>query len=343
MSKELEKLGQVPVAENYSASGLVAKTDYIVESINEFENITAIFDYGCGNGGTLLRLSEILSEHNNINYIGYDIDKETIQNKIPTANNHITFYDDLERAKTLYNVLKGKGKTLLIISSFLHELYHYQSIEQQELFWKHIIEMNFDYIAVRDFCIPECFFHEKSNHSLLEAVKKTYQNEFFGETHPLSNQKILDVWEHGFNPVSGSKAKDLKEGFKGWGAIDQKASLTHFLASYNKIYYKSEDENLQLLGLRELKENYFPFSFENLLSRIPIEYIPVFLEKKLPDVQMLKLYMDFQIEKHGLKVEFPQFLIRVVLRQTRKLDNSEIRYHTPVTFYYCSALNKRLV
>lgn len=53
-----------------------------------------------------------------------------------------------------------------------------------------------------------------------------------------------------------------------WGNIDSNWSLTHFLLKYRYV------ENWQ----REVKENYLPLNFEDLLQLIPNEYNPVYVD-----------------------------------------------------------------
>ena len=126
-------------------------------------------------------------------YIGYDIEEEML--KIAREKNEgIEFYDKWEDIKVDFN------KSLLNISSTIHEVYSYGTDEDIEVFWNNVFNSGFKYICIRDLMISE---------NLTENVK---------------DEDIETI--RNYNPKSLKDYEDI------WGSIKDKKNFVHYLLKY---------------------------------------------------------------------------------------------------------------
>lgn len=127
----------------------------------------------------------------------------------------------------------------LILSSVMHEVFHYGSKHDIDSFWKKVLESGFDYIIIRDM-LPSRGIDRVAD---TNDVKKVY--------HKFLGTKALDDFE------------------RVWGSIENNKQLIHFL-----LKYKYLEPNWE----REVRENYLPLTRETLLSKIPLEYDVIYHE-----------------------------------------------------------------
>ena len=121
---------------------------------------------------------------------------------------------------------------ILNLSSVLHEIYSYGTKDDVFTFWKNLFNSNFDYIIIRDL-ITDVEPTAKANN---EDINKIRNNEKYSYLVP------------DFERI--------------WGKIDYQKNLLHFLLKYRYV------ENWD----REVKENYFNLSVNELLNIIPNGY-----------------------------------------------------------------------
>lgn len=110
-----------------------------------FEPVETVLDFGCANGVLIKMMQQFFPEYG---YIGYDIAPEMIEiakETIPDAVFHTQWED----------IRCNPEKTLVNISSTLHEVYHYGTPADVELFWDRIFGSGFQYIAIRDMMLTE--------------------------------------------------------------------------------------------------------------------------------------------------------------------------------------------
>lgn len=110
-----------------------------------FDPVDNILDFGCANGVLIRALSYLFPEYR---YIGYDISEDMIdlaKNTVADAK----FFSD-------WNEIKAEpNKTLLNISSTLHEVYHYGTEDSINEFWDRVFNSGFKYIAIRDMMLSD--------------------------------------------------------------------------------------------------------------------------------------------------------------------------------------------
>jgi hypothetical protein len=127
----------------------------------------------------------------------------------------------------------------LVLSSVIHEVFHYGSKVDIDTFWNQVFDSGFEYIVIRDMVPGRAI----DRASCVNDVKKVY--------HKFLDSNLLNEFE------------------SIWGSIESNRNLIHFL-----LKYKYAEPNWQ----REVKENYIPISRETLLSKIPLCYDVIFHE-----------------------------------------------------------------
>lgn len=187
-------------------------------------------DFGCADGAMINALTHILGIKHL--YIGYDI-SDTMINLARTNYNgpvdaEVQFTTNWEDVKEMMKDGNShRDNTVLILSSVIHEVYSYGTDESIKEFWNNVLNSGFDYVVIRDMC-PSA------------------------DIETLASQKNIDK----INYTIGS-TKQVIEFCRTWGSLSSQKNLVHFLLKYRwKVNWK-----------REVKENYFPITVEELLHK----------------------------------------------------------------------------
>lgn len=118
--------------------------------------------------------------------------------------------------------------TLLVLNSVIHEVYSYWNIDE---FWRQVSELNPKYIAIRDMYAKGCGIYGSRTESELKDAISSSDFSVFCHYEDFCNE---------------------------WGDLIDGYTATHFLLKY---FY---DENWR----REVKENYIPFHYRELHTKI---------------------------------------------------------------------------
>ena len=124
------------------------------------------------------------------------------------------------------------SRRLLNLSSVIHEVYSYSTSQEIENFWENVFNSGFKYIAIRDFCVSKSINRAADINDYAKLLK--------------SSSNYGDSW----------KIKDFENT---WGTLKENKNLVHYLLKYRY------EQNWN----REVRENYFPITYESLLSIIP--------------------------------------------------------------------------
>lgn len=214
-------------------------------------------DFGCADGTLLNVLRDIYGD--SCTYIGYDKSPEMIayaESKCEDTKGIMYFTASWGTVRTAA-LNAGSGKAIvLILSSVIHEIYSYGTIESIEEDWKRILGIA-KYVCVRDMMCSQ----------YLSTVVDNY-----------SRREI--------NQVFASKLNLLLDFESRWGSINTRKNLLHFLLKYR----------WSTNWLREVNENYFPISVEELLEKFKEKYTLVYLERfRIPFLEECWL-RDFNIK-----------------------------------------------
>lgn len=150
-------------------------------------------------------------------------------------------------------------KSLLNCSSVIHEVYSYGNMSDCMFFWEKVKRTGFKYIAIRDFSVSKSIDRQISSDN--------YKNLFTNSTY--------------------EQAERIMQFEKIWGSISQNKNLIHYLMKYR---YTDNWE-------REVRENYFPIYFENLLNTLLYDnlYDIVYLNHYILPFTKSKIEKDFNI------------------------------------------------
>ena len=219
----------------------------------------AFMDFGCGDGALL----DFIQHHvdPSVKLYGFDNDAEMIR-KAQEKTSRITFFKDWKDVEDWMDNSEFAAGTMLpytlILSSVIHEIYHYSTPEQIDEFWKKVFCGKFAYITIRDM-VPSRTIARPSD---INDVAKVYKKF-------LHHQELEDFENT-------------------WGSIENNKNLVHFLLKYR--YVKPNWK-------REVKENYLPLYREDLLSLLDTnDYEIIYHEHYiLPHIKQL-VQSDFGIE-----------------------------------------------
>lgn len=187
-----------------------------------FEPIDAVVDFGCANGELIKALHAFWDD---CRYVGYDISEKMVEaarENVPQAD----FTCDWEQLNV------DPRRSLINISSTIHEVYSYGTGEDVRIFWQRVFHSGFKYVTIRDMMLSEAAFAPADP----EDIRRVRENARY--------------------------AAQLREYEAIWGPIATRHDLAHYLLKYT--YTQNWD--------REVRENYFPITIEQLRGMIPANY-----------------------------------------------------------------------
>lgn len=149
--------------------------------------------------------------------------------------------------------------SILNMSSVIHEIYSYVPQNEIDQLWEDIFDCHFKYISIRDLMLSNTA-HKKTS---IQDIHKLYRNGIMNADDP-----YLINFE------------------KKWGSVQLNENLLHYLMKYRYI------ENWE----REVKENYFPITVEDLIGLIPSSYEIVYFNHYVLPFTRDRVMKDFGIE-----------------------------------------------
>lgn len=233
---------------------------FFLKFLDPKNTIYRFLDYGCANGKVLEAISNI-DEFKYGLFCGYDESSDMI--KLALSQWESKYSENAYFSTKLRDLPKDKRPTVLILSSVLHEVYsRYSEVYGTKAwingFWEDIFNLNTDYIAIRDMCYSE---------DMYRPVPKTLPTINFNDYYKNFKEKTL---------VRDYQVEDFE---RKWGNCNNIVTLLHFFLKYRYI------ANWK----REVEENYFSVSDEDLLNRISkSNYNIVYYERfQLPTIYSL--------------------------------------------------------
>jgi len=190
-----------------------------------------IVDFGCADG---VLLKAIRGINPSVQLVGYDTDSEMA--KHGTEDIPILTKWEAVMAEKNFGDIKHSA---IVLSSVIHEVFHYGSKADIDAFWRQVLGSGFEYIVIRDMVPGRAI----DRVACVNDVKKVY--------HKWLGTRALDDFE------------------RVWGSIENNKQLIHFLLKYRYLQPNWD---------REVRENYMPVTREALLAKIPVEYDIVFHE-----------------------------------------------------------------
>lgn len=218
-------------------------------------------DFGCADGALIQNLIGIFG-NKSCRYVGYDC-SETMIAFAKTSfsggpSDSVEFTSDWNTVEQdIIEWKKLRYKTVLILSSVIHEIYSYETEESIKEFWEKT--KDFDIVVIRDMMYADTIKRESDQDSTIRIRKGS----------------------------SSSALRYLEQFEERWGSIDENKNLVHYLLKYR---YTINWE-------RECNENYFPISIKTLIDKMEgtlgfvLDYFEKFRVKFIEE----KIYEDFGI------------------------------------------------
>lgn len=211
---------------------------FFLNKLPNVDNGYLFVDFGCADGVMINTLINILGIKHK--YIGYDISDAMINLAKTNYNGPIkgdvvftTYWDDVMEEIKCTN----KSKTILILSSVIHEVYSYGTEESIKEFWHDVTNSKFDYIIIRDMCPSNTLTNDKEiSHELHD--KLIYGKDLKGNDTSYDHQ--VETFE------------------KKFGSLWYERNMYHFLLKYRwKVNWE-----------RECNENYFPINYQDVFEKM---------------------------------------------------------------------------
>lgn len=213
-------------------------------------NIKAIVDFGCADGALLDAVPN--------DWVKLGVDNNPDMLEICDDKGHISS-DNLDEAKNIIEYY-DLNKTILNMSSVIHEIYSYLEPSEISDFWDKVFNSGYKYISIRDMMLSENTVRPAD----IIAKDIFYINGKF-------NNKYANLYfEEWVNPYL---------------EIDQ-ADLLHYL-----LKYRYTDN-----WARENAECYIPISVEQLKALIPENYEIIYEEEYVLPFLKEQVKKDFNYE-----------------------------------------------
>jgi SAM-dependent methyltransferase len=217
-----------------------------------------LVDFGCADG-TLIR--HLLQWYKDATFIGYDTDARMIEAAATNLADHlprVALSDKWQNVRQgVEDARKGGRQVGIVLSSIIHEVYHYSDVREIDTFWARVFESGFDFIVLRDM-VPARGVDRLAD---INDIARVYR-------------RCLHT-------------KELRDFETMWGSIESNKNLVHWLLKYQ---YTSPNWD------REVKENYIPLYREDLLAMVPKGYDIVYHEHYVLPYLRRAVLRDFDIE-----------------------------------------------
>ena len=210
----------------------------------ENEKIDTVVDFGCADGALIDKAYyQLHLQHNeNVKFIGVDNNEKMLNKALINC--------PFMKAATNLDDVEVRENCLLNLSSVIHEVYSYCSEEEIDNFWNHVFNDNYKYIAIRDMMVDRSV-------NLIKPIVEQTQSGIHYFRH--------EYWNKYYNKIYNFDTKQWQNFLihSGYGANESSYDVVnkdvlHFLMKYRYI------ENWE----REVRENYFPIYYEDLLNKI---------------------------------------------------------------------------
>lgn len=158
-----------------------------------FEPIETIVDFGCADGELIEEMNHLFPDYR---YIGYDISDEMLE-IAREKNKDIEFYNKWK------NINIDFEKSLLNISSTIHEVFSYSTKEEIKEFWDCVFNSGFKYICIRDMMLSDTLVENVTDNDVLKLKQA-------------NNNSVED-----FENI--------------WGSLKSKKNFVHYLLKYKYL------------------------------------------------------------------------------------------------------------
>ena len=142
------------------------------------DDIHFVVDYGCADGALINFLAQLFPQ---MTFVGYDknlsmIDAARLKNQ---DNKNTIFFDSLGSFSTWTHNNENFHieNAALNLSSIIHEVYSYSTVDEVNDFWNFVTSCGFQYIIIRDMCLDETAHRTSLKEDLIKVRSKYDKNK----------------------------------------------------------------------------------------------------------------------------------------------------------------------
>ena len=217
-----------------------------------------LVDFGCADGALVRHL---VQWYKDARFVGYDTDATMVAAAEKGLAGHldrVALTDAWPTVRAAIDAAQQGGKKVgLVLSSIIHEVYHYSDVREIDAFWARVFETGFDFVVVRDMVSSR------------------------GVDRLADVNDVAKVYRRSLH------TKELRDFETRWGSVESNKNLLHWLLKYQ---YTSPNWD------REVKENYLPVYREDLLAMVPRGYDVVYHDHFVLPWLRRSVLRDFDIE-----------------------------------------------
>ena len=211
-------------------------------------NVDTFVDFGCADGEMLRYINKDFPEWK---LFGIDMDEKMLESASLNCDKA-----EYVCSKNIPYLPINVNKSIINLSSVIHEIYAYSSKQDIKIFWEELFQHEFEYISIRDLMISSSAYRKSDINDMLLVSSK-------------------------------ADKKQLSDFTSIYGDLGKQNNLLHFLMKYR--YLENWD--------REVEENYFPITVEEMLSFVPTDkYRIVYFNHYILPFNRDKIMEDYNFE-----------------------------------------------
>ena len=158
-----------------------------------YEPVDNIVDFGCADGALVKTLKDLFSDWRCVGYDSSEVMLHLAREKCP----------DIEFTSDWGNLNIDPKRSLLNLSSVIHEVYSYGTKEDVNMFWNRVFKSDFKYVCIRDMMMSDADFIP---------------------THPDDVRKVYEACPERLNSFEDE-----------WGSVEDNKNFIHFLLKYRYV------------------------------------------------------------------------------------------------------------
>jgi SAM-dependent methyltransferase len=223
-------IGTIPEIRGYNRRMAQSMVDKMFFMDKVFD-VDVIVDFGCADGTMIQYLSRLFPD---FAYVGFDISEAMLDSARANVPDRTVLTADWAEVAA---AIAGR-RSVLVLSSVIHEVYSYGSEGDVAEFWARVWETGFDYVVMRELVVSKTASRQ-SDPIAVARVRQLYDRD------------KIQQWE------------------SRWGSLSENWSLTHFFLTYkySENWPREYKENYLPVALEDMlplvPPHYFPTHFEH--------------------------------------------------------------------------------
>lgn len=227
----MSDIGTIPALDGYNARMSMSMIDKIFFA-DKIYGAQVIVDFGCADA-TMIKTLRVLFP--DFEYIGFDVSPDMLVRARQNIGDDSVFLTS--EWDTVKEKIAGK-KSVIVLSSLIHEVYTYCSEREIDQFWERVWDTGFDYVVIRELVVS---------------------NSASRPSDPISVARVRQLYDR----------EKIQQWENRWGSLNNNWSLVHFFLTYQYTdnWDREYKENYLPVPLEDflpkVPKNYFPEYYEH--------------------------------------------------------------------------------